>query len=276
MKRGQHNRGYTILELLIVIAVSAAMFFTAIIAFNGRQQEVQFTQAVRDFDSRLIDLTNDVSTGFFNNDGNQACTVISDVIQFVGSPDEQGSNDDCVFIGKVLQFRPGSGPPGEYDEMNVITVVGKRKATSGELSNSLVDSAPKAAPNSVETIALDWGLRVTKVFVTDSSGANTNIGAVGLFTAFTTFAAEENAVISNNQQVRHMGIAGSTFGMTADDSGVFTPIANIASEPNGDAVTICLQKADQTKRAAIVIGKDGTRGTTVQFDGYDSECETDA
>lgn len=253
----------------MVLAVSAALFFSAVVAFSGRQQEVQFNQAVRDFDSRLLDYMNDVSTGFFSNDGTLRCTVnsVSGVLSISGGSDEQGSSDDCVFIGKVLQFEPqGDGA----DHINVINVLGRREGNSGASINSLQEANPKGVADSVRSVPLEWGLKVTAV----KSGGASNLGSIGFFTPFSTAfgITQSNATVSNNQQVNFWAINGSR--LNESEANALSHIENINSEPTNDPITICLEKADSSKTAAIVIGEGGTSGTTMHFDDeVADDCE---
>ncbi len=72
---GRRSHGYTIIETLIFIAVSGMMFMSAVILVGGRQQEVEFSQGVRDLENKLKDTLNDVSTGYFPANNSLNCTI---------------------------------------------------------------------------------------------------------------------------------------------------------------------------------------------------------
>lgn len=308
MKSAQPN-GYTVLELMIVIAVSASMFITVAIAFGGRQQQIQFTQAVRDLDARIVDTINDVSTGYYGNSGTIKCTVDAtsatarpavDGTVAAATADSQGSSDDCVFVGKAIQFAPlTSTDPGtpQPDFINIYNVIGRRK-NSGATTNSLQDARPRAvAPtdasnalnldSQVSKIPLQWGIQITDIV---DNAANT-YGTIGFFTTFArTFNTPtgDDITLSNNQSVKYGAIPTTSLNqspfLTVGSINKITD--NIAVPVSGDiyvdttsnvvaagvrprAVTICLKSSDG-RRAAIVIGADGSTTTQIQFDNYDT------
>ena len=66
MNRGEARRGgYTIVETLIFLAVSALLFVSTIILISGRQAKAQFTNSVRDLVSDITDVANDVANGYY-------------------------------------------------------------------------------------------------------------------------------------------------------------------------------------------------------------------
>ena len=67
MKRasGGRSHGFTIVETMIVLAVSGALFTSAIFFIGGRQQKAEFTASVRNFETSINDIANDVSDGYF-------------------------------------------------------------------------------------------------------------------------------------------------------------------------------------------------------------------
>lgn len=290
--------GYTILEAMIVITISAAMFVSVVIAFGGRQQEIQFTQAVRSFDARLNDIINDVSTGYFDNSGNLSCTLPSadpDQRPFVSgasaSQDIQGSSDECVFLGKAIQFYPQTDPASKAaSKIRVFNLLGRR-TNGGSPANSIqtarpiavapaTDGDPNLLEDEVSKINLDWGLKVTDIRF-EAPPVN-SWGVIGFFTSFSsTFSSgisEEK--ISNNQKVRYAYIPDTLLNQLDHEAVAIVNTITDKNPPDGadryinlsginNPVTICLQSADENRRAAIVIGADGTTSTLVQFDDYD-------
>ncbi|MDB5170237.1 MAG: hypothetical protein JWN82_633 [Candidatus Saccharibacteria bacterium] len=126
---GGRSRGYTILETMIFLAVSAAMFVSAMALINGRQQRTEFTAAVRDFEAAVNDIANDVSTGYYANATATGERINCDVsgsgnIQLKQSgSDTQGKSLGCIFIGKAVQFSPADTSRAQY---NIISLVGKQ------------------------------------------------------------------------------------------------------------------------------------------------------
>jgi len=276
-------KGYTILEVMIVITVSAFMFIVVAIAFGGQQQQVQFTQAVRDFDSKLIDIMNDVSTGYYNKSNNIGCSILSPADpnerpSLDGNsvtPDTQGSSDECVFIGKAIQFVPDSE---STSTIYVYNIIGRRNNSFGIVS-SLEEARPVAvAPeddftvdslgllDQVAIINLDWGLQVTDI----QDSTPTDFGVIGFFTTFSkSLGVGANQInVSNNQSVRFGGIPGTTLGQVTDeavriinsitdnsaDSAPATTFVTLSDLSTSSPITICLKSADGNKRAALALG----------------------
>ena len=104
MRGGIKSQGYTIVEVIIVLAIASALFFVAVLAISGQQARTEYTQAIQDFQSRLVDIANDVNTGIYPNLGlSTKCQV--DVTTrkpsfSMGGQAQQGANTDCIFIGK--------------------------------------------------------------------------------------------------------------------------------------------------------------------------------
>lgn len=123
---GQH--GYTIVEVLIFLAVSALLFGSTMVLLAGRQAKAQFTNAVRDFETRILDVANDVSNGYYQSPGDIRCNAIGS-ITVSESGGEQGANKDCILLGRVIKLGYGSGQEGE--KYGVYTLIGKRTTIPG-------------------------------------------------------------------------------------------------------------------------------------------------
>jgi len=150
---GGTSQGYTILETMIFLAVSAAMFFSAMAFVGGKQNRTEFASAVRDLETSLNDIANDVSTGYYANITSTgqmlSCTPNNSAnpvpVQLTATnTDAQGKNTGCIFIGKTVVFRPSNLSAGTYV---VVPLVG-RQFVSGDPSlgdvQSYADSGIKA------------------------------------------------------------------------------------------------------------------------------------
>jgi len=134
--------GYTIVEVLIVLAISTSLLFAAIAVFKGQQGETQFTQAVQDFNSKIINYANQVSAGTFPDSGNYSCTPhdsTSNPPTFDTTGGGLGGRQGCIFLGRAMQAVQGSS------NINIYTVVGNQLDNNGNSANSITDSQPTAA-----------------------------------------------------------------------------------------------------------------------------------
>lgn len=132
MKGGRSPRelplGYTVLEVMIVLAVSGVMFLIAANFINGKQQSASFTNGVNELASRIQDVIEQVSDGQYS-DVPFDCQPQGAGLLVTGSTapgKSQGSNPDCVFIGKFMHFSPG-GTSSRYE---VFSLAALRSSTS--------------------------------------------------------------------------------------------------------------------------------------------------
>lgn len=185
MKRG---RGYTILEVMIFVAISGFMLIAAMIAIGGRQQEVQFQQATRDFENKINDFISDVEIGYFERDAGFSCEATGIVnpepdIDYTSGLDGsvQGQSGDCVLIGKaiVMGEEPNVTTSDVNDEdkkatLRIFDMAGVRliDQNTNEPAQNILDAKPKplaTASSPVNTYALRYGLEVEKVIQYDAS-----------------------------------------------------------------------------------------------------------
>ncbi len=119
------SQGYTILETMIFLAVTSALFVMVVITFQGRQASTEFSVATREMESRIKDIINDVDTGYYGGVESIQC----DVIESQGRLDiktvsgDRGSSGDCIFLGKAIQF----GVTDSTKAYNVFSIAGARE-----------------------------------------------------------------------------------------------------------------------------------------------------
>lgn len=106
----KNRGGFTIIESMIALAVSSTLLVMMMVMFNGRQARVEFSQGMRDIEANILDIANDVRTGYYPSVSSQKCTVSSGSIVFIDDSSSQGTSSECVFAGKVLLFDNSSVP----------------------------------------------------------------------------------------------------------------------------------------------------------------------
>jgi type II secretory pathway pseudopilin PulG len=279
-----HYKGYTILEVIIVLAVSSAMFGFVAVAFGGRQQQVQFTQAVRDFDSQLKNIMNDVSVGYYAKPDNLVCEAVGNsvnrrpvpAIDTSESP-ELGTNEDCIFIGKAIQFSPsGSAIDAEEDQiMRVYNVVGLRIDENGSNPTTIADAVPRAAPGPVEN-QLKWGLKVKRmIFLGDMSSESSGLAFLSSLNkvgSSTDSQSTENVKTSIVPDVSE-SLTESEF---IDEIELVQDKLNDGSMSlsNAPKVVICVTDANDDRKATVTFGGNFS-GSVIDFDNYDETvCAT--
>ncbi len=139
-------RGYTIVEVLIVLAVSGVMFVIAATFVSGKQARASFQQGTRTLTANIQSTIDSVVDGQYT-DIPLICTLNSTIprtLSFLpGSSARQGSNPDCTFLGQVLHFDfDAAHPASSTYQRNYETLVlaaAKTSSTSGPLT-TIADS----------------------------------------------------------------------------------------------------------------------------------------
>lgn len=160
--------GYTIVEVIIVLTVSALLFASAVVAYNQQNNRTQFTNGVNNFAQEIQSTLSDVQNGFYPSNDGFTCTADPSGVINSGYPyfpigsAKQGTNTDCTFIGKAIQF----GPFGTNKmAMDVYTLVGRRLVIGSDSDPAvkLADEKPVGLDNLVDRKYLDANLQVTSV-----------------------------------------------------------------------------------------------------------------
>jgi len=188
--------GFTVIETMIFLVVSAGVFAGGVAAYGDRQREVAFTQGVREFQSQLETVISDVSSGNYVPSPRTCKTPsassdpIFPAISVIG-------NGECIYLGKALAVADGTGcaatAAGKENCTNfsIIPIVGRRlvgnNATDPNVSTfaeakTLAVDGSGSAPDLKVKLGLTNGLSIYRVFERDASG---NINGL-VMTAFTS------------------------------------------------------------------------------------------
>lgn len=261
--------GYTIVELLIVLAVTGVIAVSAFSVIAGKQARTELNQSVRDFDSQLQDVINDVAHGYYPSEGAGArCHLASGNITFDASGGSQGSSTDCIFIGKVIQFEPSgpSGSPALYPPGTMLlhTIVGKRLSggLSGPSSSSISESKTRAAYKGgggggspvidlTEVNNILWGMRVESIAaVRPDNTTVSGLGAVGFMTDF----GHSGAAPATELYYIYSSAIGQTKAKLVGP-GASARLNNYNNYHKADKIEICLERGN--RRAKVTLGGDG-------------------
>jgi len=112
MKGARTPAGYTIIEVMIVLAVSGVMFLIAADFIGGKQETTTFTQGVNELAANLQNTIAQVSDGQYTDIdftctftyGGQSSTLTILPSTAPTGTDTQGTQSPCIFLGKVDQF----------------------------------------------------------------------------------------------------------------------------------------------------------------------------
>lgn len=264
MKRGfrggmPSNRGFTVVETLIVLAVTAFLFIGVATMINGRQRNAEFSQGVRDLQTQIQRFINETETGHYPLDTNFECRVSGSGPDIRPGANQQGQNSACLYLGRVMHFAVGATNP---QEVNVYTLVGLREpggnpATTWQQSRPRLfaqgSGDPATMPESIINFQMPRGMSVTAMYY---NGSVTNpIAGVGFVSTLAPLGAADGT-----QQIAVVPItisSGPNIGVTKADmvSRVSTIMASAAPvrNPSG-GVQICVAGGVPNLWGLITIG----------------------
>ena len=228
--------GYTIVETMVFLAVSGALFLSAMLLINGQQRKTEFSTSVRDFDSKLQSVMGNVASGYYNNAGNISCTAsATGPVPAVGGT-SQGQSAGCTFIGQFIDLTTAP-----FDKFIITSYAGLRlKAGTTEEVQNLVDAQPQ--PIGAEDYNLLGGVTAK---MKPATGPATAIVRLAITTTFNQ---------SNSSGILGSGSSRSELhAYTA--VGPFDPANEVILPPEG--VQICLDGGDQV--GIIVLNTGSTR-----------------
>lgn len=250
--------GYTIIEVLVVLVVTTLMFTAIVLVFNGRQNRVEFSQSVRNYEITLQNLIDEVSNGVY--DSPFACTVNATGPSVNnGIPAATGSKDQCIFLGRMILPTRSLASLSFSDQDTIVSIIGRRMnaATPPEPVSNLTEAmiSRDQFVDVVKTRASQ--LRVTRIV--RQSDMTTNVAAIGFL-----YRLEGGSGVSS-RLIELYGIPNTS-----------VPITNVANTMNRnpspqdlddltpltDGVLICLT-GFTGQRAQVRLGGSGSSTTTI-------------
>lgn len=255
MRGGSKAQGFTILETLIVLAVTGALFAAVALTLSGRQNRTQFEQAIQDIKSQIEQTINDVGTGFFPNTNNFQCAAGGSGPVLAGGGANQGENTGCIFLGKVMQFDMAGTDPEQF---KVFTVAGLQRNAAGDEVTSYTEAMPKViapsasspnTPDASQTGKLLYGLTTD----TMQYGTGTAIGAVAFVNSLAHYS--DGAIVSGSQQVNVIPVT-DTILDTSPTAAAEAINAHLATSPVNVAngVQLCFASGGTEQSGLITIG----------------------
>jgi type II secretory pathway pseudopilin PulG len=276
-KSGLKAAGFTIVETLIVLAVTGGLFVAIAATLAGRQNAAEFTHAIQSTQSQIQQTIDQVSAGFYPNQNNFTCASVGGSLQISIGSNTQGTNQDCVFLGKVIQFGVAGSNPEQY---RVYTIAGLHCSTCivGPTSpfqnvnptvvgvNYTVSDAGLLNYSSSGT--LQYGLSTLWVKVLDkSNNIAANVGTVGFLMEPGSLNTGTGNYNSGTQQVDLVPILNTNInpGQSPHDAAntinTYLNSINTVSNPNAvnpaGGVQICLVSSGTNQSGLITIGGSG-------------------
>jgi hypothetical protein len=150
--KGAPLGGFTVVEVMIVLAISAVMLLTALTAFSGKKETTYFSQAVYDLRSQLQSWANDVSSQSVPGIQQFTCTpkILNGVMRPTLTPGNT-TNQDCIYLGQAIQVAPGRSTLISYPVFGLRTIY-NGSTDSGEAPTTPADAHAEPAVDDMGTI----------------------------------------------------------------------------------------------------------------------------
>jgi len=281
MKQGGYREvggGFTLVETMIVLAVTGVLFVSAAVLINGKQNRTQFTTAINGFQQQMQQLVNETANGFYPQKTAFSCSRGASAPPLLTAQalgDHQGQNPDCIFMGKVIQFAVIGTDPQLY---TIFPIIGNRLDTTNATEASTLYGTTGAFPEAAAagssaltnsslqgaetTSNLAQGLRVVSMWY-GTNTANTT-GTVGFLS--TLPSPDGSGVVSGSQHLALYTVASTALNQTkaqivdAIYPGVVTSQPLVAV----NSVSVCLASGSTNQSGLITIGaNDASAATSV-------------
>jgi len=256
--KNKQSLGYTIIEVMIVLAVSGVMFLIAANFINGKQERTAFTEGVNDTASKLQDAIEQVTDGQYSDiplgctfDGTHT-TITDDSLH----TKVQGANSPCVFLGKLWYFPGLTSDSSKTSDYNVLSLAGGRVDTTGAPITDPVDAYPAVANSLNASQVINQSLEVNKIGYYDGTHfyvLRPPIQAFGFLQSQGT--ADANGNLASGAQT--VGLYYVNQPPDRDGAGNVTLASNSLKSTKG--ILLCV--TDDTRYALITVGV-ASNGTT--------------
>ncbi|MDB5160774.1 MAG: hypothetical protein JWO96_154 [Candidatus Saccharibacteria bacterium] len=106
------RRGFTVIELMIALSISAIMLTSALTVFNGRKSSTEFTQGVYDLQSKVQNYATQVSSKVLPGYQQYTCAVsvaTGRPVLTQASGGGETTSENCIYLGQAFQvFQNGT------------------------------------------------------------------------------------------------------------------------------------------------------------------------
>jgi prepilin-type N-terminal cleavage/methylation domain-containing protein len=256
------GEGYTLVEVMIVLAVSGSLIVSVAILFSGRIAATQFRQALSTYEANIQDTISDTANGFFNN-SNINCSVNAGGNYIISNAaSSPGANKGCVFAGKMM-IPDNLNGTGNIDSTAVTTLVAKQFRAGSDTvpAASIVESEPEVLAATVGSAQVDivnvhdWELRIERM--RSLAPGNDDLNAFGFMIPVSGGVQEVITTSSSGVLLYgHLGVVGSA-GRDAIAAQI-SSFTNFLPLPSG--MIICFSDAGDTDRTASMrIGENNSQ-----------------
>ncbi len=252
------HKGFTIIEVMIFLAISGVTFLIAASFINGKEAQVEFRTGMTNANGIIQTLINDVADGSYPLAASQYLSCdISSVPPIINNPvSTPPDHPDCALIGKIIAPENSSNTSSYsiYSVAGCQYYVSVKCATAqqGGLTPTNINEEHPALV-SLFNQSHDWpgGISISKLFIVSGAAAQ-RIGAFGVFSSLPQMSG--NVLVSGAQAVQAVYLPGSHLYLDSDAYiKNFVNSNSVATLPNNSYIVMCFLGSNNHK-ASITIG----------------------
>jgi type II secretory pathway pseudopilin PulG len=264
--------GFTIIETLIVLAVTAGMFLAASGIVTHIQAETEFQQAINNTQSEVEQIINQVAAGSFLTSNNFSCSDQGTGVPVItAGATAEGTSNGCILLGKVVQFDTQSNANAQV--FTVYPIAGLRNNNDNLTTAAPVAIAPGANtnntpgfPDASTTTSLQYGITATSMDYLSGGSCSTAtaVGAVGFVDTLSSYS-NAGQVLSGSREIDLYPISGTSLGETSStavdqindyEGDVNSGLVNSPQDPCG-GLQICFSSGTTDQSGLLTIGGNG-------------------
>ncbi|MYB40370.1 prepilin-type N-terminal cleavage/methylation domain-containing protein [Candidatus Saccharibacteria bacterium] len=150
MTKRLDQRGLTIVEVMIVLAVISLVFTITFRVFEPFFNQESFRQSANLFATDLNDVLNDVRTGVFPDYEGVGCQEDGGDVKLVVDPTidalKPGNNNECILLGKAVQLGTDGTVSELDDKYEVHTLIGLSELNEKSFEQVELFNSPPGSP----------------------------------------------------------------------------------------------------------------------------------
>lgn len=266
--RCRGSGGFTVVEVMIVLAISGVMFVTFAGMMSGRQAKAWFSASVSDVVTDIRQHINEVGSGYRPQTGTFSCSLAGGApsITTAGAA-AAGTNTDCTYIGQAVMADTAN--TGSYVLQGLVgartTTTGTEPLTLAAAKTRVLDKGsgyPASWPNLGIQKDLQYGLTL-KWMRDGTPGTTSNIAGFAI-------AAAPDGQLSMASGALQSGTIAPTIipipnaaGLVSRTQGVdllvraLGGVAPVITAPAGK-VQLCFQSGTSNQTALVTVNTDGS------------------
>lgn len=247
--------GYTIIEVIIVMAVTGALFAGVVLMFNGKQATIEFTQAVRDYEAQIQAVASDVATGTYST-GTFNCMASGPSVSFSVGANLSGTNLGCIFLGKIITTADNNA--------DIFTLAGRQYKFVDNVTDveNLAEAGPKVVGAPVvdltENYVHKFGLLIKNVYTIPS---NFSVGGFGFISELSGATGAGNPDTGSRGVLLYQlnGTSSPNTNNRTSNSNLINTTSNLVAASGG--IRICFTDGG-SRRGEITVGENGSQTAT--------------